>query len=149
MKSARQNVILEIITSTEIETQNQLMAELLKHGVKSTQATLSRDIKELRLVKELSTSGRYRYAAAAQDDAVEHSGRLRKIFKESVMSCDTAMNLIVIKTLPGLAMAASSALDDMEIAALLGTVAGDDTLFMAMRDIESARHLCEEIKSLF
>ncbi len=149
MKSVRQNIILEIINSTDVETQNQLMKELLSRGVKSTQATLSRDIKDLRLVKELSSSGRYRYAAAAQDDAVAHSGRLRKIFKESVMSCDTAMNLIVIKTLPGLAMAACSALDDMEITALLGTVAGDDTLFMAMRDIESAEQLCEEIKSLF
>ena len=109
MKRARQNIILEIIAAKDIETQNQLMQALSELGVKSTQATLSRDIKELRLVKELSPSGRYRYAQPAQDEAASHNEKLRKIFKEGVVSCDTAMNLIVLKTLPGLASAASSA----------------------------------------
>ena len=147
MKSARQNVILEIIASNDIETQNQLMQALSARGVSSTQATLSRDIKGL--VKELSPSGRYRYAPASHDETGEHSERLRKIFKESVVSCDTAMNIIVIKTLPGLAMAASSALDGMDIPALVGSVAGDDTAFLAMRDVRSAESFCEEIKKLF
>ena len=111
MKRARQNIILEIIAAKDIETQNQLMQALSELGVKSTQATLSRDIKELRLVKELSPSGRYRYAQPAQDEAASHNEKLRKIFKEGVVSCDTAMNLIVLKTLPGLASAASSAMD--------------------------------------
>lgn len=149
MKSARQNIILEIIASNDIETQNQLLTALAKRGVNSTQATLSRDIKELRLVKELAPSGRYRYAQATRDEAGEHGERLRKIFKEGVISCDTAMNIIVLKTLPGLAMAASSALDGMDINALVGTVAGDDTVFLAMRDVKSADAFCEEIKKLF
>ena len=124
MKRARQNIILEIIAAKDIETQNQLMQALSELGVKSTQATLSRDIKELRLVKELSPSGRYRYAQPAQDEAASHNEKLRKIFKEGVVSCDTAMNLIVLKTLPGLASAASSAMDGMELPSLVGTVAG-------------------------
>ena len=112
MKSVRQNVILEIISTQEIETQNQLMQALNERGISSTQATLSRDIKELRLVKELS-GGRYRYSVPSQTSSPEHSERLRKIFREGVISCDTAMNLIVLKTLPGLAQAASSAMDSM------------------------------------
>ena len=146
MKRARQNIILEIIAAKDIETQNQLMQALSELGVKSTQATLSRDIKELRLVKELSPSGRYRYAQPAQDEAASHNEKLRKIFKEGVVSCDTAMNLIVLKTLPGLASAASSA---MELPSLVGTVAGDDTVFLAMRDVKSAEQFCEEIRKLF
>ena len=144
MKTARQGIILEIIASRDIETQNQLMEALSERGVKSTQATLSRDIKELRLVKELSTSGRYRY-----DESAGHNEKMRKIFKEGVVSCDTAMNLIVLKTLPGLASAASSAMDGMEMSALVGTVAGDDTVFIAMKDVRSAEQFCEEIKKLF
>ena len=148
MKSTRKNVILEIVASQDIETQNQLMQELSKRGIKSTQATLSRDIKELRLVKELS-GGHYRYTVPSQTGSAEHSERLRKIFREGVISCDTAMNLIVLKTLPGLAQAASSAMDSMDIPALVGTVAGDDTVFMAMRDIKSAEAFCEEVRKLF
>lgn len=149
MKTARQGIILEIIASRDIETQNQLMEALSERGVKSTQATLSRDIKELRLVKELSTSGRCRYAQPAHDESAGHNEKLRKIFKEGVVSCDTAMNLIVLKTLPGLASAASSAMDGMEMSALVGTVAGDDTVFIAMKDVRSAEQFCEEIKKLF
>ena len=149
MKRARQNIILEIIAAKDIETQNQLMQALSELGVKSTQATLSRDIKELRLVTELSPSGRYRYAQPAQDEAASHNEKLRKIFKEGVVSRDTAMNLIVLKTLPGLASAASSAMDGMELPSLVGTVAGDDTVFLAMRDVKSAEQFCEEIRKLF
>jgi transcriptional regulator of arginine metabolism len=149
MKTARQEVILKIIASEDIETQNQLMLALREHGVSSTQATLSRDIKEMRLVKELAPSGRYRYAASSREESAGHDERLRKIFHESVVSCETAQNLIVIKTLPGLAMAASSALDSMNISGLVGTVAGDDTAFLAMSDAKAAEALCAEIKELF
>ncbi|MEF9971145.1 MAG: arginine repressor, partial [Oscillospiraceae bacterium] len=102
MKTSRQNKILEIIGSNDIETQNQLIDALSKHGVKSTQATLSRDIKELRLVKELTGNGRYRYAAAERDDFADFSLRLKKIFRESVTSYATTQNFVIIKTLPGL-----------------------------------------------
>lgn len=149
MKLKRHEKILEIINEKPITTQEELVEELNRVGFKVTQATVSRDIKELRLVKELSPSGRYRYAQPAQDEAASHNEKLRKIFKEGVVSCDTAMNLIVLKTLPGLASAASSAMDGMELPSLVGTVAGDDTVFLAMRDVKSAEQFCEEIRKLF
>lgn len=149
MKSARQNVILQIIAENEIQTQNQLMLALQDRGVKSTQATLSRDIRELRLVKELAPSGQYRYAAISRDENGGHDERLRKIFKESVTSCDVAQNIVVIKTLPGLAMAATTSLDNMQLRDLVGTIAGDDTAFLAMRDARAAEALVEEIRDLF
>ena len=134
MKLDRQSVIMAIISERDIETQNQLMEALAEKGLKSTQATLSRDIREMRLVKELGPSGNYRYVAAAKQDHTDLDIRLKKIFKESVVSYDVAQNILVIKTLPGLASAACSALDGMSIDGLVGTIAGDDTAFLAMRD---------------
>ena len=148
MKSSRQSVILDIIAEQDIETQNQLMDALSRRGIKSTQATVSRDIKELRLVKELSPEGRYRYISAARDERADHSLRLRKIFRESVTSLVVAQNIIVIKTLPGLADAACSTLDGMDIPNLAGTLAGDDTAFLAMMDNESAELFCREIEAM-
>ena len=148
MKTSRQNKILEIISSQDIETQHQLMEALREHGVKSTQATVSRDIKELRLIKELSPTGRYRYVAVGRDDMVDYDQRLRKIFRESVTSYAVAQNIIVIKTLPGLANAACSTLDGMNIHDLVGTLADDDTAFLAMRDNAAAERFCHEIEEM-
>ena len=149
MKPGRQNVILEIISQQDIETQHQLLNALAERGVKSTQATLSRDIKDMRLVKELGPSGKCRYTAAPKNDANDSSLRLNKIFKESVISYDLAQNLLILKTLPGLAPAACSAIDGMDIAGLVGTIAGDDTAFLALRDNDAARNLYHEIEMLF
>ena len=148
MKSARQTKILEIIAQRNIETQNQLMEALLEAGVKSTQATVSRDIKELRLVKELTADGGYRYAAGGRDEVSDYDQRLKKIFRESVKSYAVAQNIIVIKTLPGLAGAACSTLDGMNIPHLIGTLAGDDTAFLAMQDNQAAEHFCHEIEEM-
>lgn len=148
MKSARQEKILEIITSRGIETQNQLMEALKEVGFKSTQATLSRDIRDLRLVKEMSPEGSYRYVPGSRDSISDYDVRLRKILRESVVDYAVAQNLIVIKTLPGLAAAAGSALDSMEIRGMVGSIAGDDTLFLAMKDNASAEHFNKEIKNL-
>ena len=148
MKSARQEKILEIISKYEIETQNQLMERLLAEGVKSTQATLSRDIRDLHLVKEMGPSGTYRYVTGAKDAFSDHDARLRKIFRECVLSYAVAQNLLVIRTLPGLANAACSALDGMNILGLVGSIAGDDTAFLAMRDNASAERFCKEIEKL-
>ncbi|MBQ3404953.1 MAG: arginine repressor [Oscillospiraceae bacterium] len=144
MKGSRQKLILELIAENDIETQNQLIEALAKSGMKCTQATISRDIREMRLVKELSPKGVYRYAAATSESA-DHSERLRTIFRESVTSCAHAQNIVVIKTLPGLASAACSAIDRMEIRDLVGTIAGDDNGFLAMRDNAAAERFCEEI----
>ena len=148
MKPARQNVILEIISQQDIETQNQLMEALAARGIKSTQATLSRDIKDMRLVKELGKDGKYHYAASATAEINGNTDRLKKIFKECVTSYDTAQNIIVIKTLPGLASAACSTLDSMNIPDLVGSLAGDDTAFLAMRDSATAEQLCQEIRNM-
>ena len=146
MKTGRQRAILEIIAERDIETQHQLLEALAERGVKSTQATLSRDMKDMRLVKELSPNGSYRYVAGHIEED-NYDERLSKIFKESVISFDVAQNLVVIKTLPGLGQGACSAIDSMDIHGLVGTLAGDDTLFLAMRDNECALAFHREIES--
>lgn len=148
MKPGRQSVILEIISQRDIETQHQLMQALAERGIKSTQATLSRDIKDMRLVKELGPNGGYRYVQAAKPEQDDSSLRLRKILRESIVSFGLAQNLIVIKTLPSLAPAACSALDGMHIENLVGTLAGDDTAFLAMKDSESAQKFYHEIETI-
>ena len=149
MKPGRQNVILEIISQQNIETQNQLLEELASRGIKSTQATLSRDIKDMRLVKELGPDGTYRYAESAKQSSDDAAIRLKKILRESVVSCSIAQNIVVVKTLPGLASAACSALDGMEIEGLVGTLAGDDTAFLAMKDNGAAGRFVHKIEELY
>ena len=148
MKSNRQSVILEIIATEEIETQNQLLQALEQRGIRTTQATLSRDIRDMHLTKETVPGGGYRYVSARRETD-DHLLRLRKIFKESVVSYDIAQNLFVIRTLPGLASAACSAMDAMKVKGLVGTLAGDDTAFLAMCDNAAAQELYEEIRDLF
>ena len=148
MKPTRQSIIMEIISENDIETQNQLMEALAARGLKSTQATLSRDIKDMRLVKELGSNGKYRYASSGSAETSGYLERLKKIFKECVTSYSTAQNIIVIKTLPGLANAACSTLDSMDVPDLVGSLAGDDTAFLAMTDSASAEHLCREISRM-
>lgn len=148
MKADRQSLILEIISEKDIETQNQLMGELLDRGLKSTQATLSRDIKELRLIKELSPKGVYRYTVPPRDESADHDNKLRKIFRECVVRVDKAQNLIVIHTLPGLANAAASAIDNMGDDSVAGTIAGDDTVFLAMRTNTEAERFFRELEDM-
>ena len=148
MKTQRQAKIMEIISTKDIETQDQLLQALQEAGFYSTQATISRDIKELRVVKELTSFGTYRYTTAAKEVPSSFSGRLNTIFRECVTSFDYAQNIIVIHTLPGLANAAASALDAMNMSVVLGTLAGDDTVMVVMRDTNSAAAFCGEIKSL-
>ena len=148
MKSQRQAKIMEIISTQNVETQEQLLAALQQAGFCGTQATISRDIKELRIVKELSNLGTYRYTAPSSEMDGAFSTRLNTIFRECVVSFDYAQNIIVIRTLPGLASAAGSALDSMNISSVVGTLAGDDTVMVVMRDNNSAAALCGEIKQL-
>lgn len=148
MKESRQKKIIEIISTMDVDTQNQLIEELERCGVRSTQATISRDIKELRLVKELSPSGAYRYALPSADNS-DHFEKLRTIFKQCVTSYVCAQNIVVLKTLPGLASAACSAIDKMDVDNLAGTLAGDDTAFIAMLDNEAAEKLCHMIGEYF
>ena len=146
MKSQRQAKILEIISNKNVETQEQLLLELQNAGFCSTQATISRDIKELRIVKELTSLGAYRYTTYSNELSGTFSARLNTIFRECVVNFDYAQNIIVIRTLPGLANAAASAIDAMNFDMIVGTLAGDDTAFLVMRDNESAADFCEELK---
>jgi len=148
MKNARQTEILNIIQSTNVETQEQLLAELKLRGFTATQATISRDIKELRLVKELTGSGAYRYTRSDRKTPAASDARLRNIFKEGVVAVDVAQNLVVIKTMPGLASAACSALDGMEVEGMVGSLAGDDTGILIMRDNASAQLFNSEVHKL-
>ena len=148
MKTKRQAKIVEIISNTNVETQEQLLKALEEEGFTSTQATISRDIKELRIVKELTSLGTYRYSVSEKDAPPALTDRLNTIFRECVTSIDYAENIIVIHTLPGLASAAGSALDAMKINVVLGTLAGDDTGMIVMRDSNAAAAFCGEIKSV-
>lgn len=138
MKFQRQAKILDIIENNEIETQEELSEKLRSLGYDTTQATVSRDIKELRLIKILSPSGKYKYAAAANEVENSYISRLRNIFKECVTSIDFSQNIVVIKTLPGLAGAAAMAIDSMRLKQVVGTIAGDDTVFMVMKNLDDA-----------
>ena len=148
MKNARQTEILNIIQSSDIETQEQLLLHLKERGFNTTQATISRDIKELRIVKELTSFGTYRYTTSGKDGSHTFSARLNTIFRECITGFDYAQNMVVIKTMPGLASAAASAIDAMNMSVVLGTLAGDDTVFVVMRDSNSAAAFCGEIRSL-
>lgn len=148
MKNQRQAKIIEIISNRNVETQEQLLALLQHEGFRATQATISRDIKELRIVKELTNLGTYRYSTPANESGGTFSARLNTIFRECVTSFDYAQNMIVIRTLPGLASAAASAIDSMEMNKIVGTLAGDDTVMVVMRDNNAAAAFCGEIKNL-
>lgn len=148
MKSKRQTEILRIIEEMDVETQDQLLSALRERGVNSTQATISRDIKELHLIKELTSYGTYRYAVSGRKASLNTAGRLRTIFKEGVTSFDRAQNIVVLKTMPGLASAACAAIDGMEISGLVGSLAGDDTALLIMRDNEKAESFCDEIHKM-
>ena len=148
MKKERQGAVLRVITSTDVETQNQLIEELAKIGIESTQATVSRDIKDLHLVKEQTSRGTYRYIVSDRPETQNHKVRLKAIFKESVTSYNSAQNIVVIKTLPGLAPAACGAIDSMAIKSIVGSIAGDDTGFLAMNDVEAAEKFCKEIEEM-
>ena len=148
VKSQRQAKIMEIISNRNVETQEQLLAALQQEGFRGTQATISRDIKELRIVKELTSLGTYRYTVSANEMGGSFSSRLNTIFRECVVSFDYAQNIIVIRTLPGLASAAGSAIDAMNLNAVVGSLAGDDTVMVIMRDTNAAASFCGEIKNL-
>ena len=148
MKSQRQAKIMEIISNRNVETQEQLLQELQSAGFRSTQATISRDIKELRIVKELTSFGTYRYTAASGDAAGTFSSKLNTIFRECITGFDYAQNIIVVRTMPGLASAAASAIDAMNMSVVVGTLAGDDTVMIVMRDNNAAAAFCGEIQNL-
>lgn len=143
----RQAKILEIISSNDIETQEQLQSMLLGSGYEVTQATISRDIKELRLVKELSSNGRYVYSTGQKNnDSI--TKRTGGIFNESIIRIDYALNTVVIKCFTGMANAACATIDSMNLDEIVGTIAGDDTIFILCRSEETAKIFTSKLRNI-
>ena len=147
MKSARHSLILEIIEEKDIETQEELAEELKRRGVKVTQATVSRDIKELRLVKTLSRSGKYRYSTGS-DTISDMSSKFYSLFSDSVLSVEAAQNMLVVRCMTGMAQAVCASLDSMHWPGFVGTLAGDDTIFIVCRTEGDALETQEEFRKL-
>ena len=147
MKSERQNRILELITKYEIETQEDMMEHLRQEGYMVTQATVSRDLKELKLSKTMTAHGNYRYAL---NTGRSHTGtaRLNSAMAESITHVDYSMNNVVLKTYPGLAQAVASADDSLNMHSILGCVAGDDTIIIVTRDEASSAEISTRIHEL-
>ena len=145
MKSKRQGCILEIVRNRRIETQDELIRALEENGFQVTQATASRDIKELRLVKTLDNNGIYRYAVAASEK-VPISTRFNSIFHDAVRSVEPACNLVVVKCIAGMAQAACAAVDALQWDTLVGTLGGEDTFVCITKTEADASALAEELK---
>lgn len=147
MKTVRQVTILDIIEKNEIETQEELADALRARGIQVTQATVSRDIKELRLLKVLTPMGTYKYATA---DKAENglTDRFIRMLAESVLSVAASANMIVVKTLSGSAAVAAEALDSFHWPEVLGTIAGDNTIFMVIRSTEEVPSTLERIQNI-
>ncbi len=143
MKTSRHGKILEIIRENSVRTQKELADFLEQSGVKVTQATLSRDIKDLKLIKVHNDSGEMVYAVGGEEPRYHTGGT---IFSESVLSVDCAMNIVVVKTLSGMAQGVGSLLDRMNIPEILGSIAGDDTIMIVTRTEEEAKKVASELK---
>jgi transcriptional regulator of arginine metabolism len=136
-----------MISKYEIQTQEEITERLQADGFKVTQATVSRDLRELKLTKHTSASGKYRYAVSRAHD---HTGmvKLNNTMLESIVGVKYSMNNVVIKTYPGLAQAVASSVDALNIDTILGCVAGDDTIIIVTEDVESSAEICEKLKEM-
>ena len=142
MKNGRQKQILTIVSEHDVETQEELIVRLKASGFKATQATVSRDIKELRLIKLATENGHYKYVQSVGEDG-KSSAKFDNVLRETVISVRNAGPIVVVRTYAGMAMAAAAAVDAMQINCILGTIAGDDTIFIAVSD-EVASDLIEK-----
>lgn len=147
MKSDRQNAIIKIISENDVGSQEELVSLLVKAGYKATQATVSRDIKELKIIKIAGENGNPKYGTKVRK-TVSLESKLIPVFKNSFVSCDFANNLIVVRTLSGMAQAMASAIDSMSIEGILGSVGGDDTVILVCRNEKYAEETVELFSNL-
>ena len=147
MKATRHTKILELIERYEIETQEELSDYLRRERYQATQATVSRDTRELKLTKVAQENGRQRYAALSEPGS-DMNGKYVRVFKEGFRSADTAQNILVVKTVSGMAMAVAAALDNMQCDEIVGSIAGDDTIMCAVRTSAEAQSLLARLKKL-
>ena len=148
MKNVRQEKLLQIISEEAIETQEQLLQRLNALGLRSTQATISRDIKHLHLVKDPTRQCCYRYAVSVQKAKLNFADKLRTIFRVCVVSVEAAQYCVVLKSIEGMAQGAAFALDNMGDTDIVGTLAGDDTSFLVFHDTIQALDFCEQVKQM-
>lgn len=147
MKKVRHKKIIEIIQKYDVETQEELAGRLREAGVAVTQATVSRDIRELKLSKVPAGGGRQKYVFLEQGDGYIGDKYIR-VLKEGFLSMDMAQNILVVKTVSGMAMAVAAALDALQFAEVVGCIAGDDTIFVAVRTVKETQELMEKIGGL-
>ena len=146
MKTKRQRKIIQLITNYDIETQEELAAKLVENGFNVTQATISRDIRELNLTKIATKGGKQKYAVQSSSDIVSNSKYMR-VLNDGIITMDTAGNILVVKTVSGMAMAVAAALDAMQIKEILGCIAGDDTIMCVVKHAEETDRVKEHIES--
>lgn len=147
MKTKRQAKILELIQKNDIETQEELSDYLEREGYQVTQATVSRDIRELKLTKMAMSSGKQKYIALVETGE-DLSEKYTRVFKDGFMAMDMAQNILVIKTVPGMAMAAAAALDAMHLHEIVGSIAGDDTIMCAIRSVEDTIAVMNRLRKI-
>ena len=147
MKTKRHDMISKLIASENVETQEELAARLRELGFPVTQATVSRDIKELRLIKVLTPEGKYKYATVEKAEA-DMQERFIRMFSNCVLTVSSSGNLIVIKTITGSAPAAAEAVDSLKWPDILGTIAGDNTIFIAVRDGKSVSDIIKKFQKM-
>lgn len=147
MKKVRLGKIIEIIEKYDVETQEELASYLREAGYDVTQATVSRDIRELKLSKVPTGGGRQKYIAIKQDDS-RLGDKYIRVLKDGFASMDMAQNILVIKTVSGMAMAVAAAIDAMKFKEIVGSIAGDDTIMMAVRTVEETQTLMDKIRNM-
>ena len=147
MKTSRHAKILELIQKNDIETQEELSAQLEKEGYHVTQATVSRDIRELKLTKVALNSGRQKYVAL-NETSEDLTGKYTRVFREGFVSMDMAQNILIVKTVSGMAMAVAAALDHMDRHEIVGSIAGDDTIMCAVRTVDDTVSLMGRLRKL-
>lgn len=147
MKNSRQRKILEIIDNFEVETQEELCQRLLEEGFSVTQATVSRDINTLHLYKKNLGNGRQKYAIDVETDHTLDE-KFKRVLSDGFVSIDMAQNILVIKTVSGMAMAVAAAVDSLKFTEIVGTIAGDDTIMMAIRTVEETKEVMAKIKDI-
>ncbi len=148
MKVERHEKIIELIRRYEIETQEELAQKLNESGFKVTQATVSRDIKELKLFKVPAGDGRQKYALFLQEESEELDAKYVRVFKDGYLSMAMAQNILVLKTVPGMAMAVAAALDKFQFPEVVGCIAGDDVIMCAIHNVDETLLVMEKLRKL-
>lgn len=147
-KETRRETILRLIAGEKIATQNELSRRLEEEGFQVTQATVSRDIRELRLIKTSGGDGDYRYQVGKPTEKYHASGKFYSLYRDAVLSVDYAQNMVVIKSYTGMAQAVCATMDDLEWPGVIGTIAGDDTVLVIVRDEAYARELVQTLQEI-